>query len=123
MGRNPRVQRVAERIQNELAVLIQRRLKDPRAGFLTVTEVEMSPDLKLATVFVSALGEDDLTEGLATLERARGFLRTELGRAVRLRHTPDLRFLPDRSAEHGLRVAKLLDELKRKGELGEGEEE
>jgi ribosome-binding factor A len=119
MRTNPRVHRVADRIQAELSEIIQRRLKDPRRGFLTVTGVEMADDLRSARVFVSALTEDDLAEGLTTLEHARGFIRTELGRRIRLRHTPELYFRPDRSAENAIRISELLEELRERGELGE----
>jgi ribosome-binding factor A len=121
---HPREERVADRIQAELADILQFRLKTPRRGLLTVTAVEVTRDLRQARVFVSSLTEEDLLGNLSMLERARGFLRRELGRRVRLRHTPELLFFPDHSAEHGLRVARILDDLRRKGELtdNEGEE-
>jgi ribosome-binding factor A len=73
---------------------------------------------------VSALTEKEVEAGLATLNRAKGFLRSELGKRLSLRRTPELQFLRDRSLEHGLRVAELLQELEQKGELdGTGEEE
>jgi len=121
---------VADRIQAELSEIYRRRLKDPRRGFLTFTAVEVSGDLQVARVFVSAPTEREVEEGIATLLRARGFLRSELGKRLGLRRTPELHFLRDRSLEHGLRVAEILSELEKKGELGdsgegggEGEEE
>lgn len=127
MSPSPRPQRVADRIQAELSEIVRRRLKDPRRGFLTLTAVEVTNDLQLARVFVSAPTDEETETGIAVLRRAKGFLRSELGKRLGLRHTPDLQFLRDRSLEHGLRVAEILSELERKGELdGEddaGEEE
>ena len=91
--------------QIELADIIQRRLKDPRHGFITVTGVEVAPDLRSARVFISTLDDAELDASLATLERASGFIRSELGQRIRLRYTPELRFRPDRSAERAMRVA------------------
>ncbi len=117
MKSNPRAQRVADRIQIELADIIQRRLKDPRRGFITVTGVEVAQDLRSARVFISTLDDAQLESSVETLERARGFIRTELGQRIRLRHTPELRFRADRSAERAMRVSELLRELHDKGEL------
>jgi ribosome-binding factor A len=111
MPHSPRPERVADAIQVELADILRRRLKDPRHGFLTVTAVEVTPDLRRARVFVSALSEGELEEGLDTLGRAKGFIRTELSHRIRLRFMPELEFRPDRSAEHGLRVQALLCDL------------
>ena len=120
---NPRAQRVADRIQVELADIVRRRLKDPRHGFLTITAVEVTDDLRSARVFVSTLDEEQLEATLLTLERAKGFLRGELGHRIRLRHTPEIQFRPDRSARHAMRVQELLRELEERGELGEDGEE
>ncbi len=124
MRSNPRAQRVADRIQVEISDILQRRLKDPRHGFLTVTRVEVSDDLRSARVFVSSLDSDDLEESLLTLEHARGFIRTELGQRIRLRHTPELSFRADRSAENAIRVSEILNDLRERGQMGEedGEE-
>ena len=111
MPHSPRPERVADAIQMELADILSRRLKDPRHGFLTVTAVEVTPDLGRARVFISALTEGELDEGLETLDRAKGFIRTELSRRIRLRFMPDLEFRPDRSTERGLRVQALLRDL------------
>ena len=111
MGVNPRSHRVADRIQIELSDIIQTEMKDPRHGFMTLTRVEVAEDLRSARVFVSTLEDDALDSTLETLDRAKGFLRTELGRRIRLRRTPELYFRPDRSAEEAIRIAKLLREL------------
>ena len=120
---SPRVQRVADQIQVELANIIHRRLKDPRRGFITLTGVDLTPDLKVAKVYVSALEAEALEQGLATLKRAKGFLRHELGQRIRLRYLPDLHFLADQSVEQGQRIEELLRELHERGELGEEEPE
>ena len=120
---NPRSQRVADRIQAELADILQKRLKDPRLGFLTLTSVEVTRDLKQAKVHVSVLDDQELEPTLEVLVRARGFLRSQLGHRLHLRHIPELSFIPDHSVEHGLRVAKLLGELRDRGELGDEEAE
>jgi len=118
MGVNTRSQRVADRIQIELSEIIQKELKDPRHGFITLTRVEVADDLRSAKIFVSTLENDDLEPTLDTLDRAKGFLRTEIGRRIRLRHVPELHFRPDRSAVEAIRVARLLHELERGGGAG-----
>lgn len=120
---SPRARRVADQIQIELSDIIGRRLKDPRRGFITLTGVDLTPDLKVAKVYVSALEPDDLERGLSTLKRAKGFLRYHLGRRIRLRHVPELRFFADQSVEQGQRIEELLRELHERGELGEEESE
>jgi len=96
----------------ELADLIQRELKDPRVGFVTVTEVRMSPDLKHARVYVSVFegGEEGKQESVAALQRAEGFLRRSLGRRLRLRYVPHLRFVVDDTLDHSARIEELLEE-------------
>jgi ribosome-binding factor A len=111
MPHSPRPERVADAIQVELADILSRRLKDPRHGFLTVTAVEVTPDLRRARIFVSALSDGELEEGLETLVRAKGFIRTELSRRIRLRFMPELDFRADHSTEHALRMQALLRDL------------
>lgn len=105
-----RSRRVGEQIQRELADLIQRELKDPRLGFVTVSGVEVSRDMAYAKVFVSVLGSegDDVERNLQALTRAAGFLRRELGRRIKLRNTPELRFVYDESIERGARMDALI---------------
>lgn len=117
---NYRIQRLAERIKEELSDILQRELKDPRLGFVSITDVELTRDLQVAKVYVSVLGsEEEKATSLETLQRAKGFLRTEIGRRIQMRHVPDLLFKFDTSIEHGARVHELLLELERKGELGQ----
>ncbi|MBL8445746.1 MAG: 30S ribosome-binding factor RbfA [Zoogloeaceae bacterium] len=109
-----RSQRVSEQILRELAELIRLEVKDPRVGFITLTEVELTPDYAHAKVyFTSMTGQDDLDETLAGLRRASGFLRRELGRRVRIHTTPELHFHYDRSVEQGSRMSQLIDKVVR----------
>lgn len=111
MSGSARALRVADQIQIELSDILRRRMKDPRLGFVTVTGVDVPADLRSARVFISALDEDALAEALELLQGARGFLRSELGRRLTLRSTPELFFRPDRSAERGRRIEDLLREI------------
>lgn len=109
-----RSQRVSEQILRELAELIRLEVKDPRVGFITLTEVELTPDYAHAKVyFTSMTGQDDLEETLAGLRRASGFLRRELGRRVRIHTTPELHFHYDKSVEQGSRMSQLIDRVVR----------
>jgi len=109
-----RTGRVGEQIKKEISSLIQMELKDPRIGFVTVTGVEVTGDLSLARVYLSILGsEEEKAETLKSLQRAKGFLRTELGRRIRLRLTPEIEFRFDSSIEYGSRIEALLHELNR----------
>jgi len=109
---NYRVDRVAEQMKKELADIIRNEIKDPRVGFVTVTKVELSSDLKYARVFVSVLGRGESgDQSLQALNKATGFIRSELGRRIRLRCTPEISFKPDQSIEHGIRISRLLTEL------------
>ena len=107
-----RQRQVAELLHEELSVLIQRRARDPRLGFVTVTGVEMSPDLRVAHVYVSVLGDDDdVKQSLQGLRRAAGFFRRALGSSLSLRYLPELNFRSDDSLARGLRIDQLLDSL------------
>ena len=108
-----RTDRVADQLQKELAVLIQREVKDPRLGMVTVSGVEVSRDLGYADVHVTLLGEQSperIKENLAVLKRAAGFLRSQIARRIKLRHVPELRFHYDESVVRGQRLSSLIDE-------------
>ena len=121
MPKSPRPFRVADRIQAELSDILLRKVNDPRARFLTVTGVEMSPDLRLAKIYVSTLESGQLEEALAMLNHAKGFLRTELSRRLTLRVAPELAFRVDKSVEGAHRLEDLLNRLREQGELGDEE--
>ncbi|OYD09483.1 30S ribosome-binding factor RbfA [Paludifilum halophilum] len=114
-----RASRVGEQVKKELSFVLQHEMKDPRIGFVTITAVEMSGDLQQAKVFISVLGdEQQKSQTLEGLAKAKGFLRTEIGRRIQLRHTPELIFKFDESIEHGQHISKLLEEVNR-NEQGE----
>ncbi|MDT3670291.1 MAG: 30S ribosome-binding factor RbfA [Aromatoleum sp.] len=109
-----RSQRVAEQIRRELAELIRLEVKDPRVGFITLTDVEITPDYAHAKVFFTSMrGEEGLDEILIGLRRASGFLRRELGKRVRIHTLPELHFQYDSSVERGSRMSQLIDEVVR----------
>jgi ribosome-binding factor A len=107
-----RLERVNQLIREEISTLLQRELKDPRLGFVTVTDVETTKDLRQATIFVSVLGgEEQWVSSLKALESARGFVRNWLRDHLDLRVTPALTFRADRSLEHAARIQNLLRRL------------
>ncbi len=111
-----RLDRVNQLIKEEISTLLQRELKDPRLGFVTVTEVETSKDLRLAKVFVSVLGDDrQWAASLAALTSARGFVRNWLRQNLDLRVTPEVDFRPDRSMEHAAKIQSLLKQVQDPG--------
>lgn len=117
------MERLAEEIREGVAEIIGRGLKDPRVGFVTVTRVELSSDLRHARVHVGVLGSDSQrTESLGALDRATGFVRRELGRRLRLRLVPELSFRYDRGLDASDRVATLLKENPPPPEEGGGDE-
>ena len=119
-----RAARLGEQIREQVAELIASKLKDPRIGFVTVTRVALTEDLRLARVSVGVLGDqaqrDKTLEGL---RQASGFLRRELGKRLRVRHTPELAFRYDEGLDATDRVAKLLEEIKPSDPAPDGEEE
>lgn len=109
-----RVSRVGEQIKKELSLILQKELKDPRIGFVTVTGVDVTNDLSQATVYLSVLGDEAQKEStLQALAKGQGFIRSEIGKRVRLRHTPELIFKFDTSIEYGNRIEQLLEQINR----------
>ncbi|HEX5392980.1 MAG TPA: 30S ribosome-binding factor RbfA [Rhodocyclaceae bacterium] len=106
-----RSDRVVEQIRRELAELIRLEVKDPRVGMITLTAVEITPDYTHAKVYYTTLADaaqrEQLEKGLA---RSSGFLRRELGKRVRIHHTPELHFTYDASVERGSELSRLIDE-------------
>ena len=114
-----RQKRVADRIREELSELFLRDMNDPRLAMVTITDVTVDRELAYAKIYVNALGAKDRKEEiLEALEHAKGYLRRHIGSRIRLRRTPDMRFLWDTSLEHEDRINELLDSLR----LGEEEE-
>ncbi len=107
-----RQQRVGDRIRNEIADLLEKRIEDPRLRGLSITGVEVTPDLRQAFVYVSSLaGIEGSQEALTGLEHAKGYIRRELAGRVDLRVVPELVFRWDPSLETGERISRILDEL------------
>lgn len=103
------MRRVNEAVREVLSTAIAKDLKDPRVGFVTVTAVSTSPDLRHARVFVSVLGDDKgRAETLAGLVSSRGYLQSRVASELRLKHTPQLDFEYDESTDRGLRISELL---------------
>ena len=107
-----RASRLAESLKEEISQLIRMELKDPRIGFVTLTSVDVAEDLAHAKVYISVLGtEDESKASIDALNRAAGFVRTELGKRIRLRHVPTIVFKNDPSIQHGAHIAKLLRDV------------
>jgi ribosome-binding factor A len=115
-GRRPG--RLAGQVQAEISEIFQRKIKDPRLGFVTVTRVKLTADLRHASVYFSVMGgEADVARSVACLESASNFIRSELGRRLRVKHVPDLKFFYDDTAIKGARIEKILKHL-REGDNG-----
>lgn len=107
-----RAERVADQIQMEVADILARKSKDPRLAMVTVTDVRLSGDLRIANVLVTTLQEGDAKQQVFEgLQRAVGFIRGELGRRLGLKYTPDVTFCWDSSGLQGARIDQLLDQL------------
>lgn len=112
-----RSQRLSILLREEIADIIMRRVKDPRLGFVTVTDVEMSEDLKIARIFISVMKEEDKDITLEILNSAKGLIRSEISKRVRTKFIPTIEFRIDRSIEHGDRIDKLLREIRERKEV------
>lgn len=112
MRQYKRAERVGDLIKEEVSRIIQHGLKDPGIGFVTITGVEVSDDLKHAKIFYSVLG-DDKTKGRSSsaLQRARGFIQHEIGVKLRLKYTPEICFHFDPSAEYGAHIEELIKKI------------
>ena len=124
-----RADRVGDLIKEEISRIIQHELKDPGIGFVTITGVELSDDLKHAKIFYSVLGDEEAKKkSSSALRRARGFVQHEMGSKLRLKYTPEICFLFDSSVEYGARIEMLIEKMHRserstKDDLPSGEEE
>jgi len=108
---------MAEAIKKEVADLIRNDIKDPRVGFVTITGVEVTRDLSYGKIFISVMGsEEQRKETLGALQKAAGYLRSEVGRRIKVRHAPELVFKLDTSLDHGTRIMELLHEVKKQEE-------
>ena len=108
-----RADRVSEAIKREVSVMLTQEVKDPGIHFVTVTDVETTDDLRYAKIFVSIMGDEKTRQdSMKGLERAKGFLRAEIGRRLQLRYTPEIQFRLDKSLDHAMRIKGLLNQLK-----------
>jgi ribosome-binding factor A len=108
-----RPQRLGDLIQREVSDLIRLELRDPRVGMITITSVDVSPDMSHAKVFFTILEKQKLQDTLDGLKRSAGFLRSQLARRIKMYTTPELRFEYDESVERGDRLSRLIDEALR----------
>lgn len=114
---NRRMNRVDELLKEEIARVIREDVSDPRVGFATIMDVETSPDLRHARVYVSVLGDEDRkTEAIETLKRASGYVRSLIGDVVRLKYLPELRFELDRTMERAARIDALIEDVREERE-------
>lgn len=108
-----RSQRVASQMQKELAIIFQSEVKDPRLGFVTVNEVDLTRDLSVAKVYFTILGKgrDQVEENREIMDRSIPFIRRALGKRMRIRVLPELRFIHDDSVESGMQIDRLLNKF------------
>ena len=112
MADTKRTDRLRVQIKEIISEIIQRKLKDPHVGMITITDVTVTRDLSEAVVFYSVFGDTLVRkETNKTLDRARGFIQSELGKTMKIRRVPSLRFEIDKSVDQGLRIQHLLDQI------------
>lgn len=110
---NPRVRKVADRIKVIVAEMLERRIKDPRLGFVTVTDVRVSGDTQNASIFYTVLGQDaDLDSTAAALASAKGLIRSEVAKQLGMRHAPTLEFIQDALPESARAIDELLEKVR-----------
>ncbi|HEX21168.1 MAG TPA: 30S ribosome-binding factor RbfA [Actinobacteria bacterium] len=109
-----RLARVKKNIKEAVGMMLELEIKDPRIGFTTITDVDISADLRHCKVFFSTLGEaEDHQRALAGLQSASGFIRGELGKHLRMKYTPEIEFIFDNSVERGARIEEILNNIKK----------
>ena len=109
---NMRAERVGEQMKKEVMDIINNKVKDPRVGFLTITDVELPNDLSHAKVYLTVLGSNkEIDNTFKALEKAKGFIKSELGSRMRLRIIPDLTFEYDKSIEYGNKIERMIQDL------------
>jgi len=119
-----RSDRIGDLIQREICDILHRQIKDPRVGFCTIIRVDMSDDLRYAKVRVSIMGDETQQKStLSGLKSATGFIRREIGRRIMLRHTPEILFVLDKSVDHSIKIAQLIEEGQEENQLIEEDQE
>ena len=122
---NQRAERVAEVMKAELSEIIRREMKDPRIGFLSITRVKISRDMRHAKIYLSVLGSPEEQQStLKGMESAKGFLRSELAGRIRIHHMPELQFVLDDSLDYAAKIERQLSHIKEEsqGEMPSGEQ-
>lgn len=115
-----RVEKMAEEIRREISGIIAEAMKDPRLSLVSVSRVEVTNDLGHARILISVLGDEQKQEeAIQALDKAKGFVRTELSNRVRMRHAPEISFRLDKSIEHGIKINAILDDLKAQSDEAE----
>jgi ribosome-binding factor A len=118
-----RSEKVADLIQKEISQMLVKSIKDPRIGFVTITRVSVSEDCRFAKIYFSVAGTlEERERSIKGLESAKGYVRKELGRRIRLRYTPDIVFQFDPSIEYAIHMEELIQSIHPKGEA-DGDEE
>jgi len=113
MAEGPRVRRMGMRVREIVADVIERQVKDPRLGMVTVTDARLTPDLREATVFYTVWGDDTVrAETAAALESAKGVIRSAVGRGTGLKHTPSIAFIPDAVPESARHIEELIEQAR-----------
>ncbi|MBQ7476552.1 MAG: 30S ribosome-binding factor RbfA [Selenomonadaceae bacterium] len=113
MSNQLRIEKLQELIKQEVGKMLLTDIKDPRIGFVTVTDVEMTGDLREAKIFVSIMGnEEQIKSSWEGLQSALGFVRREIGKRIKIRFTPEISFALDKSLDYGEHIQKLLNQLK-----------
>ena len=111
-----RLERVSSEIKHEISMIIQSEVKDPHVGFVTITDVEVSPDIKFAKIYFTVLGDDAQKKlSLEALKKASGFIRKQLAIRLNMRYTPALNFKPDQSTEYGSKIDEILKKINAEG--------
>ncbi len=114
MSSQLRIEKLQELIKQEMSKMLLKEIKDPRIGFVTVTDVEMTGDLREAKIYVSIMGGDEqIKESLEGLQSALGFIRREIGKRIRLRFTPEISFALDKSLDYSEHIQKLLLQIEK----------
>lgn len=117
MSSQLRIEKLQELIKQEVGKMLLYDIKDPRIGFVTVTDVEMTGDLREAKIYVSVMGSDEqIKSSMEGLQSALGFVRREIGKRIRLRFTPEISFAPDKSLDYSEHIQKILLQIERERE-------
>lgn len=115
-----RLKRIAEKIKREIGEIIHDELKDPRIGFVTITKVDLSRDLRFAKIYFSLFGtEKQLRDTQIGLARSRGYIRKLLGQRMKLRYTPEIVFRLDESVEYSMHISEILEKIKKESKTDE----